>query len=254
MSVSSARRRLVRATMAVGLMLVPLTAATAQSGDVVVAVGPTGPGAITAPALPVRRGAALPPPALPPDLPSGAPAVQPFTVRLNVSSKAAGGPAVRMRQTVSRTADRIHIAIGNGTEWLFEQNPVDRRRVSGYAVLHGSKTIVAYSDSELRNMLGITGWTQVLTLGCELPAAAADGVARAVGDLAFTRQADGAAGRGNWWNRAQLLPAECVSGDGRSHLVVDGVTAGIDAALLTLPAQRFPAYREMPLADWLEAH
>lgn len=254
MSVVFARRRLARAAIAaVVLVSLPLTAATAQSSAAVPEM-PAGPGAVVAPSLPARRGAALPPPAPPPALPSGAATVQPLTVRLSVSAKAADGRAARVRQTVSRTADRIHIAIGDGTEWLFEQNPVDRRRVSGYAVLHASKTIVAYSDTELRNMLGITGWTQVLTLGCEPPAVDGSGTVRTIGDLPFTRRSSNdSAGRGSWWNTAQVLPAECVSGDGRSHLVVDGVTSGIDVAVLTPPAQRFPAYREVPLADWLEA-
>lgn len=175
--------------------------------------------------VPTRRGAVLPQPGPPPPLPAGADAIAPQTVTLTMRAKAEDGRARTAQQTVSRTSTRIHIAMADGSEWLFERNPVDPRRASAFAVLHASRVVVAYSDTDLRNLLGITGWTQLLTFGCrEAPATAA------------------------------TLPRSCASLDGRSHLTIDRVTAGVDPRLTALPAERFPGYREVDVADWLEEH
>lgn len=69
------------------------------------------------------------------------------------------------RRTVSRTADRIHVAFDDGREWLFVRNPVDRRRAMGYLVEHSQKRISTYAESDLRNAAGIRGWADVLSLG-----------------------------------------------------------------------------------------
>jgi hypothetical protein len=183
------------------------------------------PDGVAVPVAPIRRGAVLPLPPPPPALPPGADAVEPQTVRLTVRASAAGGRARTARQTVSRTAARIHIALADGGEWLFERNAVDPRRTSAYAVVHASRVIVAYSDTDVRNLLGISGWAQVLTFGCRvLPATAA------------------------------ARPGSCAALDGRSHVTIDRVTPGVDPHLIAHPSQRFPQYREVDVADWLEDH
>lgn len=177
------------------------------------------PDGLTVPVSPERRGAALPSPAPPPALPPGADAVPPQTIRLMVTALAKGRAARSARQTVTRTSEQVHLALADGTEWLFVRNPIDHRRVSGFNMLHASRVVVSYSDTELRTMLGITGWAHILTFGC-------DGV--------------------------ELLPTACTSRDGASRTRVEHVSATIDRRLVAMPAERFPDYREVDLADWLE--
>lgn len=173
------------------------------------------------PVAPVRRGVALPPPGPPPDLPPGADALSPQTIRLSVTATASDGRVRTAVQTVTRTVDRVHVALAGGGEWLFERNPIDHRRVSGFAILHATRVVVAYSDTELRTMLGITGWAQVVTFGCAAPT---------------------------------LLPASCTSRDGATRMTVEHASPQFDRRLVALPAERFPGYREVDLADWLEDH
>lgn len=194
-------------------LLAATTGLSASQGQLLV------PDGLTVPVSPARRGAALPPPAPPPSLPPGADAVTPQTIRLMVTALAQGRAIRSARQTVTRTLDHVHIALADGTEWLFERNPIDHRRVSGFAMLHSARVIVAYSDTDLRAMLGITGWGQVLTFGCA---------------------------------SSELLPTECVARDGASRTRVEGVSPTIDQRLVALPAERFPGYREVNVADWLE--
>jgi hypothetical protein len=53
-------------------------------------------------------------------------------------------------------------------EWLFERNPRDPRRAFASAVEQGSQTIVLYEETDLRMMLGIRGWADVLSLGFDV--------------------------------------------------------------------------------------
>jgi hypothetical protein len=56
------------------------------------------------------------------------------------------------------------------------------------------------------------------------------------------------------WNREQILPAEFTTSNhtGRTRFSIDGVHTGADRNILQPPAWRFPAYRMVDLADWLE--
>lgn len=209
-----------------------------------------GPG--EAPTLPTRRPlAARPSP--PPELPAGADRVPALTLDIVMTSGTGPSLATR-RQTVTRTADRVHVATGSGTEWWFEQNPVDRRRVSGYFVEHRTKKIIAHSDSDLRQMLGILGWAHVLTLGCGTPPPAppAGAAATNVDGVTFSSTPGGAAS----WNHELLLPGECTLGEGAEaeRLRVNRVARRVDSAVLAPPPARFPGYQEMDLAEWLEGH
>ncbi|MGD9903484.1 MAG: hypothetical protein AB7U83_08430 [Vicinamibacterales bacterium] len=201
-----------------------------------------------------RTSAAVP--VAPPPLPEGADRIPPLTLR-TVVRKPAGGRVHEVRQTITRSAERMHVATTSGAEWLFERNPRDPRRVDGRYVDHGARTIVYYSDSDLRNVLGVDGWARLLTLGFDqrsLGDMTPTGTARTMAGLRFVRHAgrDGVV----WWNPEALLPIEMsnhVSG-GEARLVVETVSATIDAARLRAPSQRFPGYRQVELAEWLEAH
>ena len=47
-----------------------------------------------------------------------------------------GGGQLKMTQIVTRTIDRAQLLVEGGRkEWLFERNPKDGRRVSGYSSL-----------------------------------------------------------------------------------------------------------------------
>jgi len=201
-----------------------------------------------------RTGGAAPAP--PPPLPPGADRLSPLTLR-TVVRKSAAGRAHEVRQTITRSAERLHVAAPGGAEWLFERNVRDPRRVAGHYVEHAARTIVYYSDSDLRNLLGVDGWTRLLTLGFDprsLDGMRPTGDVRTMGGLRFVRHAGG--GDTVWWSAEALLPAELSSdASGRSaRLVVESVSTTIDPALLRAPGLRFPAYRQIDVAEWLEGH
>ncbi len=99
-------------------------------------------------------------PAPPPALPPRAEEVQPLTFEVVTRRTPRTGPVSTDRQRVSRTRDRIHLAMAR-TEWLFERNPVDPRRVSALLVHHASRSIAAHEESDLRNAVGVIGWAAV---------------------------------------------------------------------------------------------
>lgn len=209
---------------------------------------------LTVPVMPARRLVAAAPTA-PPPLPPGADRVSPLTLELRLTT-GAGKRAHTRGQTVTRAFDRVHVATATGVEWLFERNPVDPRRVSASAVHHAEKAIVVYSESELRMALGIPGWAHVLTMGVDAPSVTetASRQARTMAGMQFTRTTGaGAGGPGRlWWNADQLLPLEYGAADGSTSLAVVRITAGADPTRLAAPEARFPGYRVVALADWLE--
>ena len=219
----------------------------------------TDPGAdeLTVPVIPERRLGEAPLAPLP-ALPPGADRVRPLTLDVRLTTRA-GGRVHTRRQTVTRAVDRVHIAAANGDEWLFEQNPVDPRRVSAAVAHHASKAIVVYSESDLRTMLGIPGWAHVLTMGVDaatLAGATSPSAPRTMNGIAFRRLRTAAlpARAVVWWNAEHLLPLEHVSADGVSSLRLAGISPVTDAARLRPLEHRFPAYRVVELADWLEEH
>lgn len=211
---------------------------------------------LAVPVLPARR-LATPAPEAPPDLPPGADRVQPLTVEVRLTTRA-GGRAETRAQTVTRAKDRVHVATATGVEWLFERNPVDPRRVAASAVRHAEKTIVVYSESDLRMALGIPGWAHVLTMGVDARAVTAAGTAeaRTLAGLRFhkVRVDSGDRGRTLWWNAEQLLPLEYAAGATGASLAVVKISPGAEPARLWAPEVRFPGYRVVEFADWLEEH
>lgn len=212
-------------------------------------------------ALPTRRAPDAPPPA-PPDLPTGADRVTPLTLDAIVRRRKAGGRPEVLRQTVSRTADRIHVSGTGRTEWLFTGNVRDRRRVSGSFIDHGSRTIVVYEESDLRHALDINGWADVLTLGFDTGRLAdfePTTRTRTMSGIRFVRYAsDRKAGMAQevWWSEDQLLASRFTASDGDSSTTyaIDRIRSGVDVTLLLPATDRFPAYRVFDFADWLERH
>jgi hypothetical protein len=188
--------------------------------------------------------------------------VTPVTVEALIRRQPLAGEARTMRQTIHRTADRIHVASSAGREWLFERNVRDPRRVFGWAVDHASRVIVVYDESDLRAALGLRGWANVLTMGFDpesLSDLKASGRTRSLEGIAFAHHAaarEDAEIREVWWSDDEIFPCEFVTADaaGSTRFTVESVRVGVDAALLQPPPTRFPAYRVFELADWLERH
>ena len=186
---------------------------------------------LAVPVMPVRKATPPAPRALPP-LPPGAERVTPLTLHVRVTTRASGRVSER-RQTMTRTFDRVHVvnsdvaSAASGVEWLFERNPVDPRRASATYVAHAAKTIVVYSDSDLQTMLGIPGWAHVLAMGLDPE------VLAGVTPSSATRTID--------------------TPDG-TRLVIERASATVDLQLVQPAELRFPGYRVVNLADWLEEH
>jgi hypothetical protein len=210
---------------------------------------------------PVRRSADAVP-ALPPPLPSDADSVLALTFDLRVQVDE-GGVSTLQEQTFSRTADRVHLKVKDGAEWLFVQNPRERTRLHAYLIDHEHKALIRHDESELRNGQQIRGWLDVLTLGFDpegFVGLKATDQTTAFAGITFTRHVAGPAGAGLpgvhevWWNDKQLLPIRIVSSTGRETrtVSVDEIRPGVDPALLSRPEDRFPSYRNVDLPDWLE--
>lgn len=207
---------------------------------------------------PPRRVTDVPTPAAAPALPPAAARLDPLTIEIAVAQEPAS--ARRRRQTITRTADRVHIQGGDAREWLFEQNSRDPLRVSGTLIDHVSRTIVTHAESDLRMLMGIRGWTDVLLLWFDVETLRAYRPTRdwqLIGGVKFIRYAPAdIASRAShvWWSEDHLLAREAGAPEpaGRSRSAILEIRAGIDRSLLELPASRFPGYRVMSIADWLE--
>lgn len=197
-----------------------------------------------------------------PDLPASADRVTPLAFDVVIRRESLDGRSSSIRQSVTRTASRVHLKIGDGTEWLFERNVVDGRRVTGTRVAHDDRTIVVYEESALRNWLGLNGWADVLTLGLDVESRSGltpSRHARTQGGVRFVKHV---ATHGYarlleaWWSEDQALPAGFTVRDaaGTTIMSIERLRASIDETLLEAPAVRFPAYPVRDLAEWLEGH
>jgi hypothetical protein len=220
----------------------------------------TGPGEAMPLIIPARRPASAPP-AAPPPLPPAAENVTPVTLETRLRQRS-GTRNETVRQTIHRTVDRIHVAAGDGREWLFQRNPRDPRRVSGTLIDHAARALVFHDESDLRNRLGIHGWAQVLALGFDhalLDRLRPTATSRSIGAVRAVRYVSDekdAELRELWWSEKDFLPTGfTVTRDNRSvEFSVARMRAGVNTTLLRAPAERFPAYRTVDLADWLEGH
>jgi hypothetical protein len=212
------------------------------------------------PTQPARRAPDQAPPP-PPALPPGADAIIPLTLDVTIHRQTPAGRSHVLRQTITRTPARVHVAPSEGPDWLYERNPTDTRRASGFLIDHAARTIVFHSDSDLRNMLAIAGWAHVNALGFDaglLAGSKPSDDARTIDGIPFTRFDIVAGGQSQnvWWNAEQSLPAAFVKRDhdGSIRYSVERIRRAIDENVLRPPASRFPDYRNVDLADWLEHH
>lgn len=210
------------------------------------------------PVLPKRR-ALDPPPFSPPSVPAEADAISPLTLDVMVLQQTPSGQVHTLRQTITRTSTRMHVAPSQGREWLYERNPIDARRLSAFLIDHTSKTIVSHSDSDLRNVLAISGWAQALTLGFDaalLANATPSRDIRVIDGITFARFRVPSGGKSLdvWWSPEQLLTAEFTRTDdkGLTRFSIQGIRRAVDQNVLRPPESRFPDYRSVDLADWLE--
>ena len=195
----------------------------------------------------------------PPPLPLGADRVRPLTAEVRLRRSEGGRPPAVSRQVVTRAAHRIYVVMDDGREWFLEQNPVDPRRMTGTLVHHRGRTLVTYEDSDLRHWMGLRGWADALLFGAHLEWLT--GTRRADQQrrfgLVFTRHhPPGSKDRSHdiWWSDEQLLPSHFKTGAGgvTVEFTLTRVRLAVDAELLRPPAARFPAYRRVDLAEWLE--
>jgi hypothetical protein len=127
---------------------------------------------------------------------------------------------------------------------------------------HPSVSVIRYEDSDLRMVLGLRGWLDVLALGFHPDLLNPDTRTSEVltmGGIPFARYSLGrgsSRSRDVWWNEEQVLPSRFTKADssGVTHFSIERITPGADAALLDLPGARFPTYRTIDLANWLERH
>ena len=240
---------LAASAIVVGLVSAPALAQTEKATDGWVLTVP-------------KRRAADAPPAVPPPLPPAAESITPTTIEIAVRRGPTTTGSKAMRQAVARTSERIHVTGDDGREWLFERNPVDPRRVSATMTEHPSKTIVLYGESDLRMSLGIRGWVDVLALGFDTQLLAGykrTQDVRTVGGIRFARYTNASRSAKSdevWWSDEQVLASSFATHDstGFTRFSVERARPGVDLSLLRPAQERFPAYRAVDVADWLEKH
>ena len=246
---SGARVRTAAAGLAIASIAVTasrISFGQESSGEAFVVVSPT-------------RRAPAPTLVAPPSLLPGAQTIRPLRFDVVTRHKPRKGRASEHRQTVSRTNDRVHMRT-DSTEWLFERNPVDPRRVSGLLVDHATRTIVMHEESDLRNALGVKGWADIIMIGFD--AGALEHLQprpewHTKGGIAFRKHVSvsGNAGVSEvWWSHEHVLPLGFVLRDtnGTTQVSLERVTTVVEDALLRPPSTRYPQYKVVELSDWLE--
>jgi hypothetical protein len=208
--------------------------------------------------LPARTAPAAPPLPDPPALPPGADAVPSLSFRATLVWQGAWGEQ-RLVQDVVRTADRVRIVPeGAASEWLFERNPVDTRRASGYLVDHVTRRVLVHQESDLRNRLELRGWADVLMMRfhperlTELrPTADRERAAGAT----FVRYVTTDAGRPGttevWWSDTLLVPLRQTVREPERVVTttLSRLSHEVDLAELGDPRLRFPEYDVLDVAD-----
>jgi hypothetical protein len=242
------------------LLLLPIVAIVLGPGLSASPQRAGGPGDPTSLVVAVRR---TPPPAAepvqPPSLTVGVMRIRPLTFTATIERRAEGRTSTETH-VITRARDRMHVQIEAGREWLFQQNPVDGRRVSGALVDHATRTIVVHDESDLRRRLGLRGWADVVTFGIDdelLARFATTADARTVGGIRFTRYDAPAAQAGVsdvWWNRDHALPGAFTVARGLTSVrfSVSRIGPVAKREVLAPSRSRYPDYRVIDLADWVE--
>jgi hypothetical protein len=197
-----------------------------------------------------------------PPLPAAASALAPMTFELVATSETPEGPRGKTTQTVLRTADRVLLVPeGGGSEWLFQRNPVDNRRVSGYLVDHARRQVLVHHDSDLRNRMRLHGWADVLTMRFDPQSLAvlhATGERETAGGETFDRYVardQPTQGVSDvWWSDTLLLPLRLTvrAADAATTWTIERLAPGVDVERLDDPRRRFPQYTVLDISDSLE--
>jgi hypothetical protein len=207
--------------------------------------------------LPTRRSET--PAAVPlPEVPAALIAPAEVTLELETTSTR-GGRTVRRRESVARSAHRIHVrGVDDPIEWLFVQNPVDPRRVSGSLIDHAKHVVLEYDEAELR-MGGIArGWADVATFGIgveRLARLVPTGRREQRWGFEFAElgvPAGSAPGAHVWWSDTAALPLR-VEGSS-STLELRSLRPGVEPERLLDPRQRYSTYDALDIADYREKH
>lgn len=214
--------------------------------------------------LPERTSPPAPDVPQPMDLPASARDVPSLVITTTSTVQAPDGRRGTTTQVSTRTADRVHVTLeGSGKEWLFERNPVDATRASGYLVDHAARQILVYDESALRNEQGIRGWADVWSMRFN-PAAldrmTATGESTRVAGETFDRHVAADPGQDGlvevWWSDALALASTLVvrqSGRVMSSTITE-IDRDVQAGVLNDPRRRFPGYAEVDPADAGDRH
>jgi hypothetical protein len=209
--------------------------------------------------LPRRVSAEPPSPPAPPELPARAGELMPASFEWVVAWEGRNGASGRSAQTVVRTSERILLVAGGGaSEWLFERNPVDPRRVSGYLVDHAKHQVLLHHDSDLRARLRLRGWADVLSLGFDasaLQGLRATGERRVYEGVAFEQfVAPQPTAQGVvevWWSESLLMPLLLTVREGGrlQTSMLEGLETRVEPSRLADPRLCFPSYAAMDVSD-----
>lgn len=194
-----------------------------------------------------------------PAIPAAADSLAPMTLTVTTRWEHAGQAPRVTRQTVLRTVDRALVVIdGTQSEWLFERNPIDHRRVSAYLVDHKLSRILIHQESDLRNGQHVRGWMDVLTLRFDIDALKplrATGETQTANRITFARYvAREQTERGIaevWWSAESLFPRQVTARKANAVITssVDSFEDGVDESKLSSPLTRFPSYRVQDVTD-----
>lgn len=170
------------------------------------------------------------------------------------------GPA-SARRTITRTATLTHVEQhGAESEWLFTRNPIDGRRVSALRIDHHHRTIIEYSESELRNADIVRGWADVVYLGVDLQALARmspTGRRETLSGFQFeeyTPASGSDEASSVWWSHAAGAPLRILDAHAQQEVSLRALRTSVDSSLLEQPSRRFPDYSVMDVADFREKH
>lgn len=179
-----------------------------------------------------------------------------WSIHLTTERTDARGTRRLAGQTVVRTGERVTLVPdGSRKEWVFEKNPLDARRVSGYLVDHDARQVLMHHESDLRNRERLSGWSDVWHMRFdpkELGRMIRTDERSTIGGVPFVRY-QRHAGLGVTqvdWNHEHGLPGrvEVRDADGLTVLRIDRLTRE-DGTSPGDPRFRYPDYEILDVAD-----
>ncbi|MBW2519789.1 MAG: hypothetical protein JRD88_05475 [Deltaproteobacteria bacterium] len=196
-----------------------------------------------------------------PDIPDAIDDIEPMT--LTVASHTWHGDQLRtVTQQVTRTANRMHIENPAAEQqWLFMQNPVDRRRVFAQLVDSHEMAILEYHESDLADAGLGHGWADIFGLG--VPASVIEDF-RPTGEslekygIVFRKyvpKPSTVSTRKNlpqeiWWSESHYLPLRVVDRDGDLRQEITFMQGSVDSTLLKDAGKRYASYVVVDKTDW----